>query len=570
MADKARKKTDQELKKLEREIYELYATASSDLYEKWHKYMQSHKKKLDSAYDTLQEAKKSGDRDVIKAAQEEYERTFKNITLNDERYKAMINETTAKMAHVNEIALGYVNDETPKVYTLNYNAFSDEKIDGYDFTLVNERAVKNLIESDKIELPPKKVDIPKDQRWNAKNLNSQLMQGILQGENISKIAKRLQNVTDMNRNSAIRNARTMVTGAENKGRQDSFKKAESDGVIMKRRWVATHDERTRAWHSDLDGQEVGLDEPWENDYGEIMYPGDPTADPANVYNCRCSIRAIVQGFAWNQEKEEVTDIPETLKDYEKTYNEFKEKRTSQIEDMRPFEDMDKLLNNLVKNNEFRMRIPTDNATVLRSILTDGKFKTQFETSSSKGAYSPDRRRHASENLFGTKNIADSQYEKYGYLGSKNLVKDDSPMLFPYGNGIITFNKKSMMDRTTLTVGDSLRESLGDRLEMGTKVTNIDSTVAIAHPEMAKPTFDALSNYVDKYGIDDASHASFTVGYFELQYHGDLTLSDVDTMTIDKFILDEVFSDSSLKEKAKKAGIKFNYIIGDDVVDYDLD
>lgn len=302
MADKARKKTDQELKRLERDIYELYATASSDLYDKWNEYMQSHKKKLDSAYDTLQEAKKSGDRDAIRAAQEEYERTFKNVTLNDERYKAMINETTAKMAHINEIALGYVNDKTPKVYTLNYNAFSDEKIDGYDFTLVNERAVKNLIESDKIELPPKKVDIPKDQRWNAKNLNSQLMQGILQGENISKIAKRLQTVTDMNRSSAIRNARTMVTGAENKGRQDSFKKAQSDGVIMTRKWVATHDERTRAWHSDLNGVEVGLDEPWENDYGEIMFPGDPTADPANVYNCRCSIRAHVKGFKWSQKE----------------------------------------------------------------------------------------------------------------------------------------------------------------------------------------------------------------------------------------------------------------------------
>ena len=127
MADKARKKTDQELKRLERDIYELYATASSDLYDKWNKYMQSHKKKLDSAYDTLQEAKKSGDRDAIKTAQEEYERTFKNVTLNDERYKAMINETTAKMAHINEIALGYVNNKTPKVYTLNIMRFLTKK-----------------------------------------------------------------------------------------------------------------------------------------------------------------------------------------------------------------------------------------------------------------------------------------------------------------------------------------------------------------------------------------------------------------------------------------------------------
>ena len=44
------------------------------------------------------------------------------------------------------------------------------------------------------------------------------------------------------------------------------------------------------------GVEVGIDEAWENEYGPIMYPGDPNADPANVYNCRCSIRAHVKGF----------------------------------------------------------------------------------------------------------------------------------------------------------------------------------------------------------------------------------------------------------------------------------
>jgi uncharacterized protein with gpF-like domain len=107
----------------------------------------------------------------------------------------------------------------------------------------------------------------------------------------------------MDKKSAIRNARTMTTAAENKGRQDSFKKAQDDGVIMGREWVATSDDRTREWHSELDGVIVGVDEPWENEYGEIMYPGDPDADPANVYNCRCSIRAHVVGFKmWEDEK----------------------------------------------------------------------------------------------------------------------------------------------------------------------------------------------------------------------------------------------------------------------------
>ncbi len=299
--DKARKLTDKELAKLEREISELYFVSQAEISEKWNKYMQSHKKKLDKLYDKLQEAKKSGDKDAIKNAEAEYERAVKNVTLNDKRYKAMINETTAKIANINQIALDYVNGDMPKIYTLNYNEFDNQDIDGYTFTLVNEKAVENLIKSNKIELPPKKVNIPKDQAWNAKNINSQLLQGIIQGESIAKIAKRLQNVTDMNKRSALRNARTMITGAENKGRQDSFKKAQDDGVIMEREWIAAHDDRTRAWHLDLHGVRVGVDEPWENDYGEIMFPGDPTADPANVYNCRCSIRAHIKGFKWNED-----------------------------------------------------------------------------------------------------------------------------------------------------------------------------------------------------------------------------------------------------------------------------
>ncbi len=300
MADQARKQTDRILSKMEKDVQKIYDRASKEINEKWKKYMETHQKKLDALYKVLQDANSSGDKKAIRIAQEEYERALRNITLNNDRYKALVNETTDKLTHSNEVATDYVNGNMAKIYTLNYNAFADQNISGYTFTLVNEQAVKNLATSNKSLLPKRKIDIPKDKLWNTKNINSEILQGILQGENIDKIADRLQHVTDMNLKSAIRNARTMVTGAENKGRQDSFKKAQSDGVNMIRIWVATHDERTRAWHSDLDGVEVGLDEPWENDYGEIMYPGDPSADPANVYNCRCSIRAKVLGFDWSK------------------------------------------------------------------------------------------------------------------------------------------------------------------------------------------------------------------------------------------------------------------------------
>lgn len=291
------------MEQMERKVDKIYTDAYKEISEKWDKYMEAHKPKLDKAYNDLQAALASGDKDAIDKAREVYERTAKNITLNDKRFKDMRGEVAEKISHTNEVALNYLNGNMANIYTTNYNAFGEEKIKGYSFSLVNEETIKELATKDKALLPKKKLNVAKDVAWNEKAINSQMLQGILQGENIPKMAARLMNVTDMNLTSAIRNARTMTTAAENKGRQDSFKKAQDDGVIMKRVWIAAHDDHTRAWHLELHGVEVDVDEPWENEYGEIMYPGDPTADPANVYNCRCAMRVEVKGFTWNTDGE---------------------------------------------------------------------------------------------------------------------------------------------------------------------------------------------------------------------------------------------------------------------------
>ena len=219
-------------------------------------------------------------------------------TLMDKRFKDLTEATAAQLANVNKTALAYVNGQLPEVYSINYNALSQsvDGVGGYTFTLIDADTVKNLATTDKSLLPYKQLDEKKDIRWNVKKMNAEVLQGILQGEPMDKIAGRLSKVTDMNETAAIRNARTMVTGAENKGRQDSYKRSAEDGIVMKREWISTNDSRTRHWHAELDGVEVDVDEPWVNEFGEIMFPGDPSADPANTYNCRCSMSAKVIGF----------------------------------------------------------------------------------------------------------------------------------------------------------------------------------------------------------------------------------------------------------------------------------
>lgn len=287
MADKARNLTDKKLEQMEKHLSAIYRRAEKEIQktadEYFLKFDEQDKKKL--------KAVKDG-----KMTEEQYKQWRKNKLMYGKRFTALKEDIAEQLLNINKTAIAYINGELPEIYTINYNALADVKgvdIGGYSFTLTDADAVKNLATSDKTLLPYKIVDGKKDVRWNTKKVNAEVLQGIIQGESMQKIANRLQNVTEMNRTSAIRNARTTVTSAENKGRFDSYQKAESDGIILERIWLATNDSRTRHSHAVLDGETKPIDAPFSNG---LMYPGDPNGEPSEIYNCRCALIAKVKGF----------------------------------------------------------------------------------------------------------------------------------------------------------------------------------------------------------------------------------------------------------------------------------
>lgn len=186
--------------------------------------------------------------------------------------------------------------------------------DKVTFSIVDKATVKRLMRTKTIVLPKKKVSIPKDMRWNKKIFHSAVLSGIEAGESVSKIAKRLfpeimsktdftgktqeeiygkGGIIDRNRNSSIRNARTMTTSAENHGRIDSYKSLDKQGVVQKKVWEATPDDRTRPSHIDIDGEEQDIDKPFSNG---CMFPGDGRGPAEEVWNCRCSMGDKIIGF----------------------------------------------------------------------------------------------------------------------------------------------------------------------------------------------------------------------------------------------------------------------------------
>ena len=289
MADIAHRLTDEKLEEMEKRLSAIYSRAEKEIQKTADEYFSRFAKQDEAKRKLVEQGK---------ITEEEYIKWRKGKVMYGKRFTEMKEQCAKQLLNVNKTAIAYINGELPEVYAINYNALESavDGVGGYSFTLVDADTVRNLAVTDTSLLPYKEIDPKKDIPWNMKKINAETLQGILQGESMDKIAKRMMNVQEMNKTQAIRSARTIVTGAENKGRQDSYKRAEEDGVVMKREWISTNDSRTRHWHAELDGVEVDIDEPWENEFGKIMFPGDPSADPANTYNCRCSMAANVIGF----------------------------------------------------------------------------------------------------------------------------------------------------------------------------------------------------------------------------------------------------------------------------------
>lgn len=298
MVDKAHLATDELLDQMERRLRAIYTRASREIGEAWEAYLREAGTEIADLQKQYQEAKKANDTELTRQLGKSLQKAKRERTLTDRRYRELTRQTAEQLAHVNETATAYINNNLPEVYAMNYNATGEafNGIGGYSFTLTDADTIRNLVESDSSFLPMRELDFAKDVAWNIEKMNAEVLQGILQGESMDKIADRLADVIGMNLRSAISAARTMVTSAENKGRQDGFERAAAMGIILEREWIATSDGRTRDWHRELDGVTVAVDEPFENAIGKIMYPGDPSANGANVWNCRCTIAAKILGF----------------------------------------------------------------------------------------------------------------------------------------------------------------------------------------------------------------------------------------------------------------------------------
>lgn len=295
-SDLGHKLTDKELAKLERRIAKLYREAGEELQATIDAYFEQFKKRdeeMKALIGTVQNGKEWTEAD--------YKQWRLNQIGRGERYQAMRDKVAHRVTDANAVAVSYTNDATPGIYSINrnYSAYTIEQVAGnVGFDLWDEQTVKRLMveQPDLMPYYPPKRALKRgiDLAYGKKQITASVTSSILQGKSIKHMADDLQTrITTMSRDSAIRTARTAVTGAQNAGRMDSYAAAEKMGIKLKKEWLATLDSRTRHSHAMLDGEQVAQDKKFSNG---CRFPGDPQGPPWEIYNCRCTLVAALDGI----------------------------------------------------------------------------------------------------------------------------------------------------------------------------------------------------------------------------------------------------------------------------------
>lgn len=362
----------------------------------------------------------------------------------------------------------------------------------------------------------------------AKSLESNLLQSFASGKSNKQIADELEYHTNLGRYAANRLIRTETSYMVNSADLESSKQR----GIKAKKFQANLDKRTSKICREHNQKVILID--------DIKI--GVNAPPLHPF-CRSFLSDVLEGWDYETEEELMTlvtentdnavdvntekgynisdkvELPTTLSNFKEYGDTWEKSVVSKELTVEQIELIGNKMSEVINNSEYAMRV---NSKILDTILDDGRFKNQFETKTSGGALNFDYRKKATKQLFGKGAIKDvKNYEKYGYLGTKDFIEDAHDYkIQQYGNCIIHFDKKYLKNKVTYTLDDSLGQALNKVTVAGDSENPRANGINKKHLKEWVPWFEKRRNKMLE--ISDFMKDT-PIRYIELQYHGELKI-----------------------------------------------
>ena len=559
----AKKQYDIALKNTNQKIYEFYAKYAKDnnisMYEAKQRF---NKKELKEFKMSLSEYIRKGQSLNI-SPDDRIIKELKNVSsrVHIERLEALKMEIKAEIDLLSKTMENNLDKHLRSVYRDTYyrSAYSIQK--GLDKFSNIEKLNPELLES-LVYKPWTKDNTNWSKRiWGndgklVNTLHTNLTQNIIAGKPLKDIIDIVEERFNVERNIATRLIMTESAAYHSRAKERCMK----DLGCEKYEVIATLDDRTSPICRTMDSKVFDMKD----------YQVGVTAPPFHS-NCRTVTAPYydkidgdtnLRASRTEDDDYELVDV----KDYQDWYNNYVEKKnkSSIIKENIPLtlekfkvhskkwknEVIDKILTeeeqnlirkkikNIEENSAFLMRIPS---TSIDNLVQKNKFMNLFESGNSGGIPNIGARMKVSKNLFGHNLDKESfvSSEKYGYLSSKDFLEDIDFFSKRYGTSqygdiIISFNKDKIKDRITYTLDDSLLAGATRAVVSGDFKDNLSLGIDKYNLKKYYEVLKDLSENNDAISLTkEIRKGNGFFRYIELQYHGNITLDDVNEICFTK-------------------------------------
>ena len=559
----AKRQYDIALKNTNQKIYEFYAKYAKDnnisMYEAKQRF---NKKELKEFKMSLSEYIRKGQSLNI-TPDDAIIKELKNVSsrVHIERLEALKMEIKAEIDLLSKTMENNLDKHLREVYRDTYyrSAYSIQK--GLDKFSNIEKLNPELLES-LVYKPWTKDNTNWSKRiWGndgklVNTLHTNLTQNIITGKPLKDIIDTIEERFNVERNIATRLIMTESAAYHSRAKERCMK----DLGCEKYEVIATLDDRTspicRSMDSkvfDMKDYQVGVTAPpFHSNCRTVTAPyydkieGDTNLRASRTEDDDYELVDVKDYQDWydnyveknNKSSIIKENIPLTLE----KFNEHSKKWKSEVIDKMLTEDEQNLIRKKIKNIEensaFLMRYKSQ---YFEKLVETDKFMNLFETGISGGVPNIEARMKVSKNLFGH-NLEKETFifsEKYGYLSSKDFLEDIEFFSKRYGTSqygdiIISFNKNKIKDRITYTLDDSLLAGATKAVVSGDFKDNLSLGIDKYN---LKKYYEVLKDFSESDDVisltKEIKKENGFFRYIELQYHGDITLDDVNEICFSK-------------------------------------